>query len=158
MGSFCDTGLNCGTCVGCQPCPRTETDQRCSLNSNWFQNQIDICKANYTECANNIGDPTPFEIYNSSTAWLSVEPGQNYSAALNRGVVGNKSNWSNKDTFYPSGVHANEFPAWIHNPDGFGCKIYGFSYDDTTVKDGGDVTMFNCPSLMTVTVTLCPWG
>ena len=81
-----------------------------------------------------------------------------FGQALNRGVVGDKTNWNNPDTFYPAGVNANQFSAWIHNPNGFGCKIYGFSYDDTTAKEGGDVTIYNCPDLMTVTVRLCPWG
>lgn len=149
MNPFCDPGLGAGH----------DTDARCQQT--WLAAQLTVCENTYAECKTAFGqsgDPTPFEVYGCGNGypWLTTGFGQEVCAALNRGVIDDQSHWTNAEDFYPSGVQANDYSEWIHND--LGCEAYAFPYDDTSVKQGGDMTYTDPNGDLKVTVTWCPWG
>jgi len=150
MNPFCDPGLG----IGCPTCKECLTD--------WFKEEIAKCRDTINDCTfGGATDPTAFQIYGCANSfdWLASGFGQLVCAALNRGVVGDMADWTEPTTFYPAGVDSNMYSEWIHNT--LGCEAYAFPFDDTSIKQGGDMTYYACindPGCLEVIVTWCPWG
>ncbi len=147
MSPTCDPGLGAG-CLSNTWC-----------QASWFEAQLKVCEADYPACKEAFTKklPSAFQIYGCGNeySWFGGGFGQHVCAALNRGVVGEQSEWKDPTKFYPTGVNANEYAAWIHN--GLGCRAYAFSWDDTDSHQGGDMTYRDPNNDLEVIVTLCPW-
>lgn len=150
-------GPNSGICLGvsyvCDPGLGGGDAPECLAD--WFAKQLAIAQQN-GYFAGEALLPTAFQIYGcgNNYPYLTDGEGQKVCAALNRGVVG--GDWTDASGFYPAGVNANLYSAWIH--DTLGCEAYAFSYDDTSVEQGGDMTYRNDTGNLSVSVTWCPWG